>query len=270
MVGVRLTRLSWRPLGATHRGPRKENIMTDYILRTQEDYEQLDREVISFMDNIFIQGDIDLDHSIGEWDIYIRSGNVSAPSSLRSWLTLDGGTLTLVWDGDYQVDIGGYERRHSVVILDGWPDDRVPEDEPSIGVSFIRKGTPVATITYGDGRTETEGGLDLQVAPVGAFDDPGETPEVAASRPPVEEVVSPVHYTWIGQAIVSSGGPERTEDLESWDILDALFPDDPHLWNAGKYLTRLGRKGSVVRRIVDLRKARTYLDRAIRREERDT
>ena len=84
-----------------------------------------------------------------------------------------------------------------------------------------------------------------------------------------DEVASPTHYTWIGQAIVSSGGPERTEDIESWDILDALFPDDPHLWNAGKYLTRLGRKGPGVRRIVDLRKARTYLDRAIRREERD-
>ena len=225
--------------------------MTDYILRTQEDYEQLDREVISFMDNIFIQGDIDLDHSIGEWDIYIRSGNVSAPSSLRSWLTLDGGTLTLVWDGDYQVDIGGYERRRSVVILDGWPGDRVPEDEPSIGVSFIRKDTPVATITYEDGRTETEeiiGEVKIR---------------------PVDEVASPVHYTWIGRAITRAGGPERTEDLESWDILDALFPDDPHLWNAGKYLTRLGRKGSEVRRIVDLRKARTYLDRAIRREERD-
>lgn len=86
---------------------------------------------------------------------------------------------------------------------------------------------------------------------------------------PVDEVASPVHYTWIGRAITRAGGPERTEDLESWDILDALFPDDPHLWNAGKYLTRLGRKGPGVRRIVDLCKARTYLDRAIRREERD-
>ena len=80
-------------------------------------------------------------------------------------------------------------------------------------------------------------------------------------------VDSPEHYTWLGEAITAQGGPERTVDLESWDVLDAIAPDDPHVWNALKYITRLGRKGGASSRIVDLRKARAYLDRAISQEE---
>jgi hypothetical protein len=83
-------------------------------------------------------------------------------------------------------------------------------------------------------------------------------------------VDSPGHYTWLGGAITAQGGPERTVDLESWDVLDAIAPDGPHVWNALKYLTRLGRKGGADRRIVDLRKARAYLDRAISQEERNS
>lgn len=83
------------------------------------------------------------------------------------------------------------------------------------------------------------------------------------------EVDSPEHYTWLGEAITAQGGPKHTDDLQSWDVLDAITPDNPHVWNALKYLTRLGRKGGADRRIVDLRKARTYLDRAIIREEHD-
>ena len=47
-----------------------------------------------------------------------------------------------------------------------------------------------------------------------------------------------------------------------------LLPDNPHLWNAGKYLTRLGRKGDSSKRLEDLRKALSYLERAIEKEER--
>lgn len=77
----------------------------------------------------------------------------------------------------------------------------------------------------------------------------------------------PTHYTWIGEALVSGGAPERTANLQSWDILDALFPNNPHLWNAGKYLTRFGRKEDASKRVEDLRKAITYLERAIKTEE---
>lgn len=82
-----------------------------------------------------------------------------------------------------------------------------------------------------------------------------------------DDVDSPEHYTWLGGAIAAQGGPERAADLQSWDVLDAIAPDDPHVWNALKYLARLGRKGGADRRIVDLRKARAYLDRAISQEE---
>ena len=71
----------------------------------------------------------------------------------------------------------------------------------------------------------------------------------------------PTHYTWVGEALAVNGAPENTKDLQSWDLLDALFPDNPHLWNVGKYLTRFGRK------VEDLRKAAAYLERAIKTEE---
>ena len=81
-------------------------------------------------------------------------------------------------------------------------------------------------------------------------------------------VSTPAHYMWVGKAIVANGGPKWTADLQSWDLLDALFPDNPHLWNVGKYLTRFGRKGDASKRLEDLRKAATYLQKAIKAEER--
>lgn len=78
----------------------------------------------------------------------------------------------------------------------------------------------------------------------------------------------PTHYAWIGEALAQSGAPAFSADLQSWDLLDVLFPDNPHLWNVGKYLTRFGRKGDASKRVEDLRKAATYLERAIKAEER--
>lgn len=77
----------------------------------------------------------------------------------------------------------------------------------------------------------------------------------------------PTHYTWIGGALAQSGAPTFSANLQSWDVLDALFPNNPHLWNAGKYLTRFGRKGDASKRVEDLRKAVAYLERAIKAEE---
>ena len=82
-------------------------------------------------------------------------------------------------------------------------------------------------------------------------------------------VSEPLHYTWIGEALAQSGAPTFSANLQSWDLLDALFPDNPHLWNAGKYLTRFGRKGDGSKRVEDLRKAITYLERALKVEERN-
>lgn len=80
-------------------------------------------------------------------------------------------------------------------------------------------------------------------------------------------VSTPRHYSWIGKALTANDAPLFTADLQSWDLLDALFPDNPHLWNVGKYLTRFGRKGDASKRLEDLRKAAAYLERAIKVEE---
>lgn len=82
---------------------------------------------------------------------------------------------------------------------------------------------------------------------------------VAAGR---EAVESPDHYTWLGQSLAALGLSDAA-NVESWDVLDAAFPQDPLLWNCGKYLLRQGRKGGEEKRLEDLRKARQYLDRRI-------
>lgn len=46
--------------------------------------------------------------------------------------------------------------------------------------------------------------------------------------------------------------------LEAWDVLDEFFPNDPLLWNAGKYLMRLGKKDAPAQ---EIGKIKTYLDR---------
>lgn len=81
-----------------------------------------------------------------------------------------------------------------------------------------------------------------------------------------ESVESPSHYTWLGQSLAALGLSD-VENVESWDILDAAFPSYPLLWNCGKYLLRLGKKGGPEKRLEDLRKARQYLSRAISRLE---
>lgn len=88
---------------------------------------------------------------------------------------------------------------------------------------------------------------------------PAPAPQETSVGEPVE---SPVHYTWLGQALAELGLSDAA-NVESWDVLDAAFPSDPLLWNAGKYLLRQGRKGGEEKRLEDLRKARQYLDRQI-------
>ena len=87
-------------------------------------------------------------------------------------------------------------------------------------------------------------------------------PADTGAREHGEAVESPGHYTWLGQSLVALGLSDAA-NVESWDVLDAAFPQDPLLWNCGKYLLRQGRKGGEKKRLEDLRKARQYLDRQI-------
>ena len=70
-------------------------------------------------------------------------------------------------------------------------------------------------------------------------------------------VDSPDHYTY---------AKEKMGGLEVIDILEAFFPDEPLLWQVGKYLLRAGHKGPMLQ---DLQKARWYLDRRITKEEKE-
>lgn len=58
--------------------------------------------------------------------------------------------------------------------------------------------------------------------------------------------------------------PNHYNDVEGmpevWDILDAFFPDNPTMWNAGKYLLRYARKGEPAEQ---LRKMVQYANREL-------
>ena len=54
--------------------------------------------------------------------------------------------------------------------------------------------------------------------------------------------------------------------VEAWDLLDALFNRNPTLWNAGKYLFRVG-NGGKDNDLQDLKKCRQFLSREIERLE---
>ena len=66
----------------------------------------------------------------------------------------------------------------------------------------------------------------------------------------IETVNHPPHYTF--------GKYEVIDVLEDW------FPEEPHLWQVGKYIARAARKGD---ELEDLKKARWYLERKIKQLE---
>lgn len=172
-----------------------------------------------------------------------NGGHVTVNSFLPAWFVFDRDcSLTVVWDSVCALSFSGpYKGASASVRLVGWPE----------GGSEIRA---LREILGRDGITVLIG------------EDDAHRPCKRAAASDVQ-VSSPPHYVWLGEAMVANGAPENTKDLQSWDFLDALFPDSPHLWNAGKYLTRFGRKGDAGKRVEDLRKAATYLERAIKVEE---
>lgn len=201
----------------------------------------------SFADYICVQDGTDLTGANVTRELDYRvdeGGHVTVGSSLPAWFVFEYDcSLTVRWEGDCVINFAPtYDDVDAVVRLVGWPEDG-PEAR-AIQDLLSRQGIKVLV---GEDDATTPG-------------------RVATSD---VQVLSPPHYVWLGEALVSSGAPERTADLQSWDLLDALFPDNPHLWNAGKYLTRFGRKGDASKRVEDLRKAATYLERAIKAEERN-
>lgn len=201
----------------------------------------------NFADYILLQDGTDLTGAnvTRELDYRIADGgHVTVGSSLPAWFVFEHDcSLTVRWEGECVLSFAPpYDGADVVVRLVGWPDDG-PE---------VRA---VQDLLYPKGIKVLAGEEDTT------------TPErIAASD---VQVLDPPHYVWLGEALAKTGAPAFSANLQSWDLLDALFPDNPHLWNAGKYLTRFGRKGDSSKRVEDLRKAAAYLERAINAEERN-
>lgn len=191
----------------------------------------------SLKDSIHILGDVPISADIPPLDYWVHpDGLLSIASTSEACVRLAGGHLYIVGDGPTALQVCGTDIPDGRVTLVGCS---------ASDVDAVRK---IGVLYEWDVEADS---ADLEEEEGGDVD-------------------SPEHYTWLGDAIVARGGPARTADLQSWDVLDAIAPDDPHVWNALKYLTRLGRKGGAASRIVDLRKARAYLDRAISRGERNS
>lgn len=75
-----------------------------------------------------------------------------------------------------------------------------------------------------------------------------------AEAPEQDDVNHPSHYA-------SESG------LEAIEVIEAFFHGNAFLANTFKYIARAGKKGGEAKRLEDLRKARWYLEREIKREE---
>lgn len=207
--------------------------METYCIYNYADLRQAIKAGASLKDAIHIMGDVPIPADTPPLDYWVHPGGLlSIASTSEACVRLAGGHLHIVGAGPLLLQPYGTDI----------PDGRV-------------------TLV---GCSASDADAVRRIGELYEWDIEADSADLEAEG---NEVDSPEHYTWLGGAITAQGGPERTVDLEAWDVLDAIAPDDPHVWNALKYLTRLARKGGADRRIVDLRKARAYLDRAISQEE---
>lgn len=217
----------------------------NYSVSSIPDLECAIADGATFSDNIYLQDGADLMGADVTEELDYRladNAHATVSSSLPAWFVFEYDcSLTIHWDGTRAITFGTpFSGSNAVVRLIGWPN--TPETE---AVIKTLESHGVAVLAYGD---------NSAVVPC----------RIPASA---VQVLGPSHYVWVGEALAANGAPESTKDLQSWDLLDALFPNNPHLWNVGKYLTRFGRKGDASKRLEDLRKAATYLERAIKAEE---
>lgn len=201
----------------------------------------------TFADYIILEDGADLTgaNMTRELDFRIvNGGHVTVNSSLPAWFVFDHDcSLTVIWDGVCTLSFGSpYKGVSASVRLVGWP-------EGGSEIHALREILERYGITVLIGEDDAHRPCE----------------RVALSD---VQVSGPPHYVWLGEALAINRAPEFSADLQAWDFLDALFPDNPHLWNAGKYLTRFGRKGDAGKRVEDLRKAAACLERAIKVEER--
>ncbi|MBF1307911.1 MAG: DUF3310 domain-containing protein [Porphyromonadaceae bacterium] len=204
--------------------------MSDYDVHGYAELDDAIRDGAGMRDSIRILGSVPVPRSTPYLPYRVERGGVLIiASSSESSVRMAGGVLRIVYDRHLDLTLYGTD-------IPGWRVELV--DFPGGDAdSVARTGAPHGW-------------------------------EIVREGAGVDEAESPPHYLWIGREIADRTGITHVTDLQAWDVLDAIAPDDPHVWNALKYLTRLGRKGDSSRRIVDLRKAAAYLERAIEEEER--
>lgn len=204
--------------------------MVDYDVHTYSELADAVRDGATERDNIRVLGTVAAPQSVPALHYYVeRDGTLIIASSSESSVHIAGGLLRIVYDQRLALTLYGSDTPGGTVELIDFPD--------SDAATVARIGAPHSW-------------------------------EIAREGHQAEEAEAPAHYTWLGQEIADRAGITSVTDLQTWDVLDAIAPDDPHVWNALKYLVRLGRKGDSSRRIVDLRKAAAYLERAIEAEAR--
>lgn len=204
--------------------------MTDYDVHDYTELGDAIRAGATARDTIHVLGAVAVPPEVPTLDYRVeRGGTLIIASSADSAAHMAAGTLRIVYDRHLALGLYATDTPGGRVELVGFP----AGDAGAVALV----GAPY------DWKVVREGGQ-------------------------AEEVEAPAHYTWLGQEIADRTGITSVTGLQSWDVLDAIAPDDPHVWNTLKYLTRLGRKGDSSRRIVDLRKAAAYLERAIEEEER--
>lgn len=204
--------------------------MADYDVHTYSELADTVRDGATERYNICVLGIVAVPQSVPKLSYRVeRDGTLVIASSSESSVRMAGGLLRIVYDQRLALTLCGSDTPGGKVELVDFPD--------SDAATVARIGAPYSW-------------------------------EIAREGHQAEEAEAPAHYTWLGQEIADRTGITSVTDLQSWDVLDAVAPDDPHVWNALKYLTRLGRKGDSSRRIVDLRKAAAYLGRAIEAEAR--
>lgn len=204
--------------------------MTDYDVHTYSELADAIRDGATERDNIRVLGIIAVPQAVPDLSYRVeRDGTLNIASSAKSSVRMAGGVLRIVYDRRLALTLYGADIPGGTVEIVDFPD--------SDAATVARIGAPYSW-------------------------------EIVREGSRAEEAEAPAHYMWLGQEIADRTGITSVTDLQSWDVLDAIAPDDPHVWNALKYLTRLGRKGDSSRRIVDLRKAAAYLERAIEAEAR--
>lgn len=97
---------------------------------------------------------------------------------------------------------------------------------------------------------------------------------------PVEDPWLKSYLAGLAEELSSIGAEEKQQDevnhpshyasesgLEAVEVIEAFFHGNAFLANTFKYIARAGKKGGEAKRLEDLKKARWYLEREIKREE---